>query len=301
VVGSFSFFEVAMSSLNSVTNSDAVDQLIAAMVKFSAECPPVLKDRANAVYHSKYADLGTILKVITPVLSANGLVCVQMPYTEGDVGYLRTTICHVSGQFMASSMKLEPQKQVLYKEADGTLVRAVTPQSWGSAITYARRYGISAMLSLCVDEDDDGNAASGLDSKETASRSDAKNQGAAKSEKSQTKSQAKQEEKPAEKAPEKDKAISPEAIEDIRKKIQTVELADCAKFEAALSSHGVKQTISKEVWGSLAADLLIRWAGLVPKAEVISIANKVPAYVGMGAMSQDQKTQVMAAIEALLV
>ena len=57
----------------------------------------------------------------------------------------------------------------------------------------------------------------------------------------------------------------------------------------------------KEVWGSLAADLLIRWAGLVPKAEVISIANKVPAYVGMGAMSQDQKTQVMAVIEALLV
>ena len=291
-----------MSGLNSVQSSDAVDQLIVAMVKFSADCPPVLKDRDNSVYRSKYADLGTILKVITPVLSVNGLVCIQMPYTEGDAGYLRTTICHVSGQFMASSMKLEPQKQVLYKEADGTLVRTVTPQSWGSAITYARRYGISAMLSLCVDDDDDGNAASGLDSKANETRSsDSKSQSAGKSDKSQTKSQSKQEEKPAEKAAEKDKAISPEAIEDIRKKIQTVELADCAKFEAALSSHGVKQTISKEVWGSLAADLLIRWAGLVPKAEVISIANKVPAYVGMGAMSQDQKTQVMAVIEALLV
>lgn len=36
------------------------------------------------------------------------------------------------------------------------------PQAVGSAITYMRRYALGAVLGLNIDNDDDGNAASGV-------------------------------------------------------------------------------------------------------------------------------------------
>jgi hypothetical protein len=41
------------------------------------------------------------------------------------------------------------------------------PQSWGSSITYSRRYCLSSIVGIAPDEDDDGNKASAIQEKKT--------------------------------------------------------------------------------------------------------------------------------------
>jgi len=76
----------------------------------------------------------------------------------GDGSYvLKTVVMHESGESM------EGYQPVLSAKADA--------QSMGSALTYARRYGLCAALGLVSgDEDDDGNAASQVKSRSTPSK-----------------------------------------------------------------------------------------------------------------------------------
>lgn len=124
-----------------MTQSDKLDKLVEALVGFHAEVGTIRKDSTNPFFGSKYASLSTILSQVLPVLTKHGLTIIQLPSGTG----LTTTLAHTSGQYISQTMDLMPVK------AD--------PQAQGSAITYARRYAVSAVLSLNVDEDDDGNAA----------------------------------------------------------------------------------------------------------------------------------------------
>jgi hypothetical protein len=124
-----------------MNQSDKLDKLVEALVGFHAEVGTIRKDSTNPFFGSKYASLSTILSQVLPVLTKHGLTIIQLPSGTG----LTTTLAHTSGQFISQTMDLMPVK------AD--------PQAQGSAITYARRYAVSAVLSLNVDEDDDGNAA----------------------------------------------------------------------------------------------------------------------------------------------
>ena len=117
-------------------------ELTKALVAFRAECPSIGKDSVNPHFKSNYASLSNILEVIVPVLTKHGLMVVQAP----NEGNLDTTIMHVSGESIKASMPLNPSKN--------------DPQGMGSAITYARRYALGGMLSLNIDDDDDGNMAS---------------------------------------------------------------------------------------------------------------------------------------------
>ncbi len=124
-----------------MNQSDKLDKLVEALVAFHAEVGTIRKDSTNPFFGSKYASLSTILSHVLPILTKHGLTIVQLPSGTG----LTTTLAHTSGQYISQTMDLMPVK------AD--------PQAQGSAITYARRYAVSAVLSLNVDEDDDGNAA----------------------------------------------------------------------------------------------------------------------------------------------
>ena len=124
-----------------MNQSDKLDKLVEALVGFHAEVGTIRKDSTNPFFGSKYASLSTILSQVLPVLTRHGLTIIQLPSGTG----LTTTLAHTSGQYISQTMDLMPVK------AD--------PQAQGSAITYARRYAVSAVLSLNVDEDDDGNAA----------------------------------------------------------------------------------------------------------------------------------------------
>lgn len=123
--------------------SQSVKQIAVALLGFHKEVGVVSKESTNPFFKSKYADLSTILKTIHQPMINNGLTILQFP--EGEHG-LTTRLLHESGEWMESTYTMHPAKS--------------TPQDAGSAITYQRRYAVGAILSLNIDDDDDGNKAS---------------------------------------------------------------------------------------------------------------------------------------------
>lgn len=117
-------------------------QLLAAQLEF----PKIKKDSANPFFKNKYASLDGILETVLPILHKHGLFLVQNPINEGDRVGIHSQIFHTSGDFIESKFTVTLAKN--------------DPQGAGSAITYCRRYAITAMLGLNVEEDDDGNTAS---------------------------------------------------------------------------------------------------------------------------------------------
>jgi hypothetical protein len=127
-------------------SSEQINELATALAKAQGEITGALKDSANPFFKSKYADLASCWDACRAALSKNGLAVVQAPGTEATVTYLTTTLLHSSGQWMRSSLIVTPKDD--------------TPQAMGSALTYARRYALTAMVGI-AQVDDDGNAASG--------------------------------------------------------------------------------------------------------------------------------------------
>jgi len=115
-----------------------------ALVKFNGLVKKVKKDSDNPFFKSKYAALPDILAAIHEPLIQSGLVINQFP--TGNHG-LTTILIHAeSGEYMMDTYTMTPSKN--------------DPQGIGSCITYQRRYAVGAILSLNIDEDDDGNKAS---------------------------------------------------------------------------------------------------------------------------------------------
>ena len=135
-----------------MTSSETTATLCAALVAAQAGLKPIAKDGKNPAFRSRYATLDGIMETVRPALAAHGLAVVQgviHPETgEGGrlVGIMvETRLVHTSGEWLASVVPVPVAKG----DAHGL----------GSALSYGRRYGISALLALSTDEDDDGNAA----------------------------------------------------------------------------------------------------------------------------------------------
>lgn len=128
--------------------SSEIDKLAASLVKFRADLPVIKKD-AKANY-GKYSTLDNLNTTISPVLAKFDLTYGQGITTVDGVPSLATVVLHSTGQWMRSTGPL----------AIETSGRIVGAQAQGSAITYARRYALAAILGLAPDEDDDGQAAS---------------------------------------------------------------------------------------------------------------------------------------------
>lgn len=131
---------------------------------FREDVGKVAKDGNNPAFRSKYATLPGILDAIQEPLRKNGLTFVQTFAEVADSGVgLTTWIRMLEGDN-------EPGTSI-----HGTLVMKPAdskPQTYGSLITYARRYGLVTVLGLNVDDDDDGNAASGVAHKPAAKPAD---------------------------------------------------------------------------------------------------------------------------------
>jgi len=126
--------------------SPQINELAAALAKAQGEMKPALKDSANPFFKSKYADLSSVWDSCREVLSKNGLAVVQLgDGTGGDDVSLVTVLTHSSGQWISGRLCVRLDKG--------------TAQAIGSAITYFRRYGLSAIVGVST-EDDDGQAAS---------------------------------------------------------------------------------------------------------------------------------------------
>ena len=129
------------------THSEQLGELFSALAKAQGKIENALKDKANPFFKSRYADLASVWDACREPLSQNGLAVIQTVEGSKDAMFLITCLGHASGQWMKSKLPLFVMKQ--------------DPQSVGSAITYGRRYALSAIVGICPDEDDDGEKAMG--------------------------------------------------------------------------------------------------------------------------------------------
>jgi hypothetical protein len=128
-----------------------VSEYAAALVALQAELPTILKNEKAEVptknggsYSYTYADLASISDQIRPLLGKHGFAFSSRP-TINDAGrfVLAYALIHKSGE---------------RDGGDYPLVEQGGPQAQGSAITYARRYALCAVVGVAP-EDDDGQAA----------------------------------------------------------------------------------------------------------------------------------------------
>lgn len=125
----------------------SIGQLAKALALAQGEFKPIVKDKVvkSSSYSYRYADLASVRDAVTPALTKNGLAIVQTFRPNGGTHqYVDTLLVHSSGESISSSYQIP---------ATGK------QQEIGSAITYARRYSLCAILGVVAEDDDDGNAA----------------------------------------------------------------------------------------------------------------------------------------------
>jgi hypothetical protein len=126
--------------------SAEIKDLAPALAKAQGEMGELKKESKNPFFKSNYADISSCWEACRKPLSSNGLSIVQFPSANGTTVSVTTMLLHTSGQWLRSNLTLN---------LVGTKTDA---QAVGSAITYARRYSLMAMVGLAP-EDDDGNQA----------------------------------------------------------------------------------------------------------------------------------------------
>ena len=120
--------------------------IAAAFVQAQRNFAPALKKAENPYFGTKYADLAVCIEAVIDALHANGIALVQHT-DQSDKGVIVSTVfLHESGEHMETGSIFVPAAQN-------------SPQAFGSALTYARRYSLMTACGIAP-EDDDGNAAS---------------------------------------------------------------------------------------------------------------------------------------------
>lgn len=128
-----------------MNKSDSIKNIAVALAKFQAEVKNPKNTADNPFYNSKYAPLQDVLNAVRPLLSKHGLSIIQNPAGDGERISIHTMLVHESGEWI----EFEP---LVLK------VEKITPQGAGSAITYGRRYALSAVLGISSEDDDDANS-----------------------------------------------------------------------------------------------------------------------------------------------
>lgn len=134
-------------------------ELATALVKAQAEMEAATKDSSNPFFKSKYADLNAVMGAIKPAIAKYGLAFTQNCHDAPDAAKVETIIWHESGEHVSCGVISVP-------------VAKHDAQGYGSALTYARRYSLSAAFGVGA-EDDDGNAAAKAAPKKVESAPDA--------------------------------------------------------------------------------------------------------------------------------
>lgn len=126
--------------------TDKHPNIAAALSAAQAQMGKALKQSNNPHFRSKYADLGNVMDACMPALNANGIAVFQPVGRDEHGMFLKTILRHAD-----SETWLEDGGMPL-------IVNKNDMQGLGSALTYARRYGLMSMVGIAP-EDDDGNAA----------------------------------------------------------------------------------------------------------------------------------------------
>ena len=128
-----------------MNRSDSIANLAKALALAQPHISNPALDAVNPHFRSRYATLAAHIAAVRAPLAAQGISVVQS--TRIDVPgavVVVTSLIHSSGEWISSELALPS---------------GLTPQTYGSALTYARRYALAALCGIVGDEDDDANAA----------------------------------------------------------------------------------------------------------------------------------------------
>ena len=111
-----------------------------ALIAFHQTNPHAYEDKRNPHFKNKYASLESVIKTVRTA-SQFGLTFTQEIDFEGEISFVRTVMMHSSGSMRVSRTK------IVSKDPND-------PQKQGSAISYAKRYGLQSIFGLPSDDDD---------------------------------------------------------------------------------------------------------------------------------------------------
>lgn len=133
--------------LNNTTIINPLNELFGALAKAQDMMEAAYESNDNPFFKSKYASFNEIVRASRPALTSQGLAVLQRVITLDDGSMLlHTVLGHVSGQYIDSTMRINPPKADV--------------QGIGSYITYLKRYSYAALVGVCTaNEDDDGESA----------------------------------------------------------------------------------------------------------------------------------------------
>lgn len=139
-------FEEKLKSQEKRNESSELNNLFEALAKAQMEMEVAKTDNANPSFKSKYADLASVVRASRPYLVKHGIAVVQFTREDQEGQVLYTRLCHASGQWIESQMKVKPLKD--------------DPQTLGSTLTYLRRYMYASLVGVVASgEDDDAETA----------------------------------------------------------------------------------------------------------------------------------------------
>jgi hypothetical protein len=125
-----------------ILQSESLKELGSALAKAQADMSPAGINSDNPFFKSKYASFASIVKSSRPALTKHGLSIIQRPLIADDgIAILATMMLHSSGEFIESRIKINPVKS--------------DPQSYGSCLSYLKRYAYAAMVGVISDDEDD--------------------------------------------------------------------------------------------------------------------------------------------------
>ena len=124
--------------------SENINDIALALSKAQAVMSGAKKDSKNGFFKTSYSDLASVMAAISKPFADNDLCFIQGAEAADNKIAVTTRIIHKSGQWFESITTLPPTKN--------------DAQGYGSAITYAKRYGLQAMAGV-PSVDDDGQEA----------------------------------------------------------------------------------------------------------------------------------------------
>lgn len=122
-------------------SSPTIMNITPALIKAQKAMGDATKGSKNPFFKSAYSDLNSVREAVTPALHANDIMILQPTVYIGGKQFIQTTLLHSSGEWIAGVTEV-------------TVAKLNDPQAAGSGISYSRRYGLMALLSVGTIDDD---------------------------------------------------------------------------------------------------------------------------------------------------